>query len=94
MDSLAEVAMYHHERYDGKGYPSNLAGEQIPSHARVVALADAYDAMHSDRVYRKARTYDEIVAEIERECGKQFDPNYADVFLTLMREGALDNAIK
>ena len=56
MHSFEEVAMHHHERYDGRGYPTGLSGEAIPSHARIVALADAYDAMHSDRIYRKART--------------------------------------
>ena len=90
MHSFEEVAMYHHEKYDGNGYPSGLSGEAIPSHARIVALADAYDAMHSDRIYRKARTFGEIVAEIEKERGKQFDPNYADAFLALLKEGALD----
>lgn len=84
------VARYHHERYDGKGYPEGLAGEAIPLHARVVAVSDAYDAMHSDRIYRKGLSKDVIRAELIKGRGTQFDPVLLDVFLRLFESGALD----
>jgi len=77
----APVVRHHHERYDGKGYPNGLAGEQIPLGARLFALADTLDAMTSDRVYRKARELSAVYAEVARERGKQFDPLIADLFL-------------
>lgn len=86
----AQVARYHHERYDGHGYPDGLAGERIPLHARVVAIADAYDAMRSDRIYRKGLSSEEIREEFIRGRGAQFDPQLVDVFLGLMDAGALE----
>lgn len=77
----AEVARYHHERYDGKGYPDGLSGEEIPVHARIVAIADSYDAMRYDRVYRKGLPIDYITNELRAGCGTQFDPHFAEVFL-------------
>jgi HD-GYP domain-containing protein (c-di-GMP phosphodiesterase class II) len=77
----APVVRHHHERYDGKGYPNGLAGEQIPLGARLFALADTLDAMTSDRVYRKASELSAVYAEVARERGKQFDPMIADLFL-------------
>ena len=68
------VVRSHHERWDGRGYPDGLAGEKIPLGARVFAVADALDAMTSDRPYRSARTWAEAKAEIAREAGRQFDP--------------------
>jgi putative nucleotidyltransferase with HDIG domain len=73
--------LYHHERWDGSGYPSGKAGEEIPIEARVLAIADAFDAMTSDRPYRRALTREEALAEVERCSGTQFDPQIARVFL-------------
>ena len=85
----AEVAKYHHERYDGKGYPSGIKGEDIPINARVVCIADAYDAMSSDRVYRKALPREVIRKELISGRGSQFDPQMLDVFLKLFDENRL-----
>ena len=89
LPQAAVVAKHHHERYDGMGYPEGLTGMDIPSHARVVAIADAYDAMHSDRIYRKGLTEEEILSELRWCSGKQFDPEYTDVFLTLLEAGEI-----
>jgi HD-GYP domain-containing protein (c-di-GMP phosphodiesterase class II) len=70
----APVVLHHHERWDGGGYPQGLAGEAIPEGARIVAVADALDAMTTERPYSPARTLDEAYAEILRGSGKQFDP--------------------
>ena len=75
--------LHHHERWDGAGYPHGLAGEAIPFEARILAVADAYDAMTSDRPYRKARSPEEARAEVERCAGSQFDPQVAGAFLAL-----------
>ena len=90
MSDTALVVMYHHERYDGEGYPAGLAGEAIPSHARIVAIADAYDAMHADRIYRKAFPREKIRREYVAQRGLQFDPAYTDVFIQLIDDGTLD----
>ena len=81
--------LYHHERWDGSGYPSGRSGEEIPLEARVLAIADAFDAMTSDRPYRRALTHEEAVAEVERCAGTQFDPEIARVFLELFAEAEL-----
>ena len=83
---LALVAKYHHERYDGTGYPEGLAGDDIPEIARIVAVADAYDAMSSARSYRQMLTQDQITEEIIANKGKQFDPRFADIMLSIIRE--------
>ena len=75
----------HHERFDGKGYPDGLAGEEIPLGARILAVADTYDAMTSSRPYRDAMSPAEAFAEIQVNAGKQFDPSLAVVFLKMMR---------
>jgi HD-GYP domain-containing protein (c-di-GMP phosphodiesterase class II) len=84
--------LYHHERWDGTGYPSGKAGEEIPVEARVLAIADAFDAMTSDRPYRSALTHEEALAEVERCAGTQFDPKIARVFLEAFREAELPAA--
>ena len=78
--------LYHHERWDGTGYPTGRAGEQIPLEARVLAVADAFDAMTSDRPYRPALSLDEALAEVERCSGTQFDPEIVRIFLDLFSE--------
>ena len=86
----ADVARHHHERWDGGGYPSGLAGEAIPLHARIVAVADAYDAMRSDRIYRQGLSSEVIRSELLRGSGSQFDPVLADAMLALEYDGTLD----
>lgn len=86
----SQVARYHHERYDGKGYPEGLAGKSIPIHARVVAVADAYDAMRSDRIYRKGLPLEAIREQLVQGRGTQFDPELLDAFLELSDNGLLD----
>lgn len=86
-------AKYHHERYDGKGYPSGLKGDEIPVVARIIGIVDSYDAMTSNRVYRK-RLQDEMVRqELVRGKGSQFDPYLVDQFMELLEEGNLQQNI-
>lgn len=92
--SAADVARCHHERWDGGGYPAGLAGTAIPPHARVVSIADAYDAMRSDRIYRKGLTPERIRAELVAGSGGQFDPTYLEAFLRLVDDGTLDEATR
>ena len=77
----SDVASCHHERWNGKGYPNGLSGEAIPLPARIMAIADVYDALISERCYKKAMSPEKAFAIIEEECGAQFDPNLARVFL-------------
>ena len=79
-------AMYHHERFDGTGYPSGLKGEDIPAEARIISVADAYDAMSSERSYRPRFTQEKIVEEIKQGMGTQFDPTYAQIMLDIIEE--------
>ena len=89
LDAVAQAAAYHHERYDGKGYPEGLKGEAIPLHARVISIADAFDAMRSDRVYRKGLAPQVIREELIRGEGAQFDPGMLPVFVEMLDEGLL-----
>ena len=88
--SAESVARSHHERYDGQGYPEGLKGAEISEEARIVAIADAFDAMSSNRIYRKACDPDYIRRELSQGRGAQFDPDYAGVFLKLWEDGRLD----
>lgn len=80
---------HHHERWDGMGYPDGLAGEQIPAMARVIQMADSYDAMTSHRPYRRGMTHEEVIFEVERCKGSQFDPKMAEIFLSLLKTGRI-----
>lgn len=82
----ALAARYHHERYDGNGYPMGLAGEDIPEIARIIAVADTYDAMTSNRSYRKFLPQDEVYKEIERVSGTQLDPRFASIMLDIIKQ--------
>ena len=81
MLELADCILAHHKRWDGKGYPKGLNGEAIPRVARIIALADSYDAMTSERSYRKALSEEEVLAEIRNNAGAQFDPEIARIFV-------------
>jgi len=78
--------LYHHERYDGEGYPLGLKGEEIPLSARIVAIADVYQALISDRPYRKAYKREKALEIISKEAGKQFDPKIVKLFLEVIKE--------
>ncbi|MCR5517845.1 MAG: HD-GYP domain-containing protein [Lachnospiraceae bacterium] len=93
LEGIADGAMYHHERYDGKGYPQGKVGEEIPLIGRIICVADSFDAMNSERCYRKALPASKIISEIEVNKGKQFDPRIAEAMLKLIREGKITFAV-
>jgi HD-GYP domain-containing protein (c-di-GMP phosphodiesterase class II) len=80
LDGAARVVSQHHERWDGTGYPCGLRGEKIDICARIFAVADAFDAMISDRIYRRGRTFEEAFRELEKHSGTQFDPEIIRAF--------------
>lgn len=84
LSAVSEYILSHHERWDGKGYPNGLAGTNIPLLCRILAVADAYDAMTNDRAYRKAMDKDKAIAELKRNAGTQFDPRIAETFIRLV----------
>jgi len=86
MKAARIVALEHHENYDGSGYPFGKRGEEIHIFGRIVALADVFDALSMERVYKKRWSLDEIVAFLERERGRKFDPRLTDLFLGRMEE--------
>ena len=81
VDPIADWVLHHHERWDGSGYPDGLAGDRIPLGARIIFVADAFDAMTSDRLYREPLSLEEALAEVERCAGTQFDPEVVHAFL-------------
>lgn len=85
---LTIAARYHHERFDGRGYPDGISGFDIPEAARIIAVADAYDAMSSDRSYRKRLPDERIIGELTDGKGTQFDPKFADVMISIIKEEA------
>ena len=89
LKGIADGARYHHERYDGKGYCAGLAGEDIPLMARIICVADSYDAMSSDRCYRKALPPETIIEELQKGSGTQFDPRIAAIMVEMIREGVV-----
>ncbi|MBE5835908.1 MAG: response regulator [Butyrivibrio sp.] len=86
MPKLAIGARWHHERFDGRGYPDGLSGEEIPEEARIIAVADAYDAMTSNRSYRGFIPQDVVREELEKGSGTQFDPRFAAIMLEIINE--------
>ena len=89
LEHVEDGAHYHHERYDGKGYPDGLAGEDIPLIARMICVADSFDTMNTSRVYKAKFSEEYILSEIETNKGRQFDPQIADVMLRLLRDGEI-----
>lgn len=87
LDHLVDIARNHHERYDGKGYPDGLVGEEIPLSARIVCVADSYDAMRSRRIYRNALPDEEIRRELLDNCSTQFDPQISRMFVDMLDKG-------
>ncbi len=87
LHNLVPFVFYHHERWDGKGYPSGIKGEEIPVGARIIAIADVYQALTSDRPYRKAYSEKQAIKIIKDSSGTQFDPRIVDVFLKVLQEG-------
>lgn len=87
--TLAQTIRHHHERYDGSGYPDGLKGEDIPLLSQIISVADAYDAMTSNRTYREAMEKDAAVEILKNESGKQFHPSLVEVFINLISPGTL-----
>jgi putative two-component system response regulator len=85
-DTVVNIILYHHERYDGSGYPSGLKGENIPIEARIVALADVFDALYSDRPYRKAYDFSQAVDIMRGMEAIHFDPGLMQLFLPIIEE--------
>ncbi len=85
LEIIVPIILSHHERFDGRGYPQGLSAEEIPLLARIVSVVDTYDAMTTDRPYRKALTIEEALTEIEKCRGSQFDPDIADAFIRMIR---------
>lgn len=85
IDGISAGAIGHHERFDGKGYPNGVAGKDNPLIARIISVADAYDAMSSDRPYRNHLSRDYIIGELEKGKGSQFDPAIVDIMIEYLR---------
>jgi len=94
LESAIPYVLYHHERYDGRGYPFGLAGEEIPREGRLLAIADCFDAMTSNRPYRKALPSETAIAEIEERRGEQFDPGYAEAFVEIYKAGKISSIMQ
>jgi len=94
LEQALPCVLHHHERFDGQGYPEKIGGETIPLPGRIISVADAFDAMTSDRPYRKKRDYQSAFLEIEKNAGKQFDPQIVDAFGKLLRSGEIEQLIK
>ena len=90
VDHVEEGTRYHHERYDGHGYPDGLKGKEIPLFARIISVADAFDAMTSNRVYRNHMDTEYVMNEMERGRGSQFDPEALDAFIRLVDKKVID----
>ena len=87
LDYVIPAVIGHHERYDGNGYPRRIAGEDIPASARILCIADSFDAMTSKRCYKELMPVEKALRIIREEEGKQFDPDMAEVFIHIFREG-------
>jgi HD-GYP domain-containing protein (c-di-GMP phosphodiesterase class II) len=92
MTEIARWVRHHHERFDGRGYPDGLAAAEIAPEARILAVADSFEAMTSDRYYRAALSIDQAVAELHRNAGSQFDPELVEAMAALVSDGIADGA--
>ena len=90
IDHVVEGALHHHERYDGRGYPSGMRGEEIPLYGRIIGVADAFDAMTANRVYRRQMDFGYVLNEMRNGRGTQFDPQIVDILLKLIDTGKID----
>ena len=90
IENVVDGARYHHERYDGRGYPEGLKGEEIPLYGRIIGVADAFDAMTANRVYRKQMDFGYVLNEMRNGRGTQFDPQIVDILLKLIEDGKID----
>ncbi|MHB8126504.1 MAG: HD-GYP domain-containing protein [Desulfitobacteriaceae bacterium] len=90
MQQIVPMVLYHHEHFDGKGYPFSLKGNEIPQNARIVAVADAFDAMISNRPYRKAFSIKHAIRELVNNSGSHFDPEIVTIFIKLIKK-RMDN---
>ena len=88
--NISDCAHYHHERYDGKGYPEGFTREQIPLFGRIAAIADSFDVMSLDRKYQKALKRDEIIEELNNNAGTQFDPKLVPIMIDMLNDGFTD----
>jgi HD-GYP domain-containing protein (c-di-GMP phosphodiesterase class II) len=86
LQQISSYILRHHERYDGGGYPDGLKGEEIPLLARIISIADAYDAMTSDRPYRQGMPKTRAINELKKNAGSQFDPNLVNIFLEAIED--------
>ena len=89
LPGIRDGALYHHERYDGKGYPEGLIGKEIPLYARIINVADAFDAMNSDRCYRNRLPKHKILSELRNNAGTQFDPEIVEYMIAMYQEGKI-----
>jgi energy-coupling factor transport system substrate-specific component len=90
LDHVIEGAEFHHERYDGRGYPKGLQGEEIPLYARIIGVADAFDAMTANRVYRKQMDFGYVLGELEKGRGTQFASEFVDILMNLIKTNVID----
>ncbi len=94
LERAIPYVFYHHERFDGTGYPRKLAGSEIPLAGRIIAVADVFDAITHDRAYRKGRSFDDALAEIQKNAGKQFDSAVVEVFLKAWKDKRLADLLQ
>ena len=90
IEGIKEGALYHHERYDGLGYPSGLKGEEIPLIARIICVADSFDVMNSERCYKNRLTKDDIIEQMQTNSGTQFDPKIVECFMGMLMDGTIE----
>lgn len=90
IEGIREGALYHHERFDGKGYPNGLKGEEIPLIARIICVADSFDVMNSERCYQQKMTKEDILEQLKSNRGAQFDPKLVDCLLAMLLDGTIE----
>ena len=93
LEDICKIIRHHHEKFDGTGYPDKLTGEEIPLGARIVSVADAFDAMTSNRPYRRALSFEAGIDILQKERGRQFDPQIVDYFIRYLYQQSLFNRV-